>query len=101
MHEIPWIEPPVRYRPDVLQQLADFGAIPRSTTQPGVVYQYLRALMTFEIRERKARRRELEHAFGPQPLEDYARQIELLRGRYALLRQPPGEWLLTVESRDP
>lgn len=100
MHDIPRVEPPVVYRPETLEQLARIGIIPRSTTQPRVVYRHLRALMTFEIRERKARRRELERVLGPQPLEDYARQIEELRERYALLRRPIREWLQRVEARD-
>ena len=49
--------------------------------------------MTFEIRGAKARRRELERLFGPQPLADYEAEIGRLREKYALLRRPPGEWL--------
>ena len=93
MHEISNVERPVRYRADVLDVLLELGAAPTKETQPRVPYQFLRALMTFEIRGCKARRRELERFFGPQPLDEYAREIELLREKYFLLRRPPGEWL--------
>ena len=93
MHEYGDIEGPIFYRQDVLEGLLEFGAVPTEETQPRVVYQFLRALMTFEIRGCKARRRELERFFGPQPLSDYAGQIEALRAKYALLRRPPWEWL--------
>ena len=97
MHEIPDIEGPVRYREDVIEELLHFGAAPGPDTQPRVPYQFLRALMTFEIRDRKAKRRELERFFGPQPLGDYAREIEDLRTKYFLLRTLPREWV--EESR--
>ena len=93
MHEYGEIEGPVRYREDVLADLLEFGAAPTAETQPRVVYQFLRGLMTFEIRGCKARRRELERIFGPQPLADYAAEIEGLRAKYSLLRVPPWEWL--------
>jgi hypothetical protein len=94
MHQLPDFPLPIRYRPSVLAILAELGAMPRPTTQPRVVYSFLRALFTFEIRERKARRRELERFFGPQPLSDYVRQIEELRAKYALLRVLPREWIV-------
>lgn len=93
MHELADVEGPVRYRKEVLEELLAFGAVPTSDTQPRVVYQLLRAVMTFEIRGCKARRRELERLLGPQHLDDYARQIEGLRARYSLLRRPISEWL--------
>ena len=99
MHEVTDIDGPIRYRREVVKELACFGAVPGSNTQPRVVYQFLRALMTFEIRGCKARRRELERFFGPQPLTDYASEIESLREKYFLLRRPPGEWLEDPESR--
>jgi hypothetical protein len=93
VHDYRDIEGPVSYRKDVLEGLLEFGAVPTTETQPRVVYQFLRGLMTFEIRGYKARRRELERFFGPQPLDDYASQIEALRKKYFLLRIPPGEWV--------
>lgn len=93
MHELPHFTPPVRYRRDVLQALRDLGIVPRASTQPRLVYEFLRALMTLEIRERKVRRRELERLLGAQHLDDYARQIELLRAKYRMLRQPLEDWV--------
>lgn len=93
MHELPELPLPIRYRADVVRELLDHGVVPRPSTQPRLVYSFLRALMTFEIRERKLRRRELEAVLGPQPLDAYARQIEELRTRYRLLRRLPRDWV--------
>ncbi len=93
MHDLPEIPLPVRYREEVLADLLELGVAPTPATPPRLVYQHLRALLTFEIRERKARRRELERFFGPQPLADYQREIEKLRAKYRLLRRRPVEWV--------
>ncbi len=93
MHDLPEIPLPARYREDVLADLLELGVAPTPTTPPRLVYRHLRALMTFEIRERKARRRELERFFGPQPLADYQREIEKLRGKYRLLRRRLADWV--------
>ncbi|MDH3253707.1 MAG: hypothetical protein OEM62_01850 [Acidobacteriota bacterium] len=101
MHELSHFTPPVRYRQDVVQALRDLGVVPRVSTQPRLVYEFLRALMTLEIRERKARRRELERLLGPQHLDDYARQIGLLRAKYHLLRRPLEDWVEKSASGAP
>lgn len=93
MHELPEFPLPVRYRADVVADLGRLGVVPRPTVQPRLIYSFLRALMTFEIRERKLRRRELEQVFGPQPLADYAAEIEKLRTKYHLLRRLPQHWI--------
>lgn len=93
MHDLPELRLPVRYRPEVAAALRELGVVPRPTTQPRLVYSHLRAVYTFEIRDRKARRRELERFFGPQPLADYERQIERLRAKYSLLRVPLRQWV--------
>ncbi len=93
MHDLPEFPLPVSYRPEVAATLRELGVEPRSTTQPRLVYGHLRAVYTFEIRERKARRRELERFFGPQPLADYEGEIEALRAKYHLLRLPLRQWL--------
>ncbi len=98
MHQLEDFPLPVRYRADVARDLLRLGVIARPDVQPRVVYSFLRALMTFEIRDRKARRRELERVLGPQPLDDYARQIEALRAKYSLLRRLPREWLEETRS---
>ena len=93
MHDLPEIPLPVRYRVDAVVRLGELGVEPKPTTPPRLVYQFLRALMWFEVRERKHRRREIEGVFGPQPLEPYAREIALLRTKYELLRRPLTEWV--------
>lgn len=93
MHDLPTFRPPISYRPEIAAELEVLGVSPGPATQPRLVYSFLRALYTFEIRERKARRRELERFFGPQPLSDYERQIEELRSKYRLLRVRLQEWI--------
>lgn len=93
MHELPECPLPVRYRAEVIDDLRALGIVPRSSTQPRLIYRFLRALMTLEIRERKLRRRELEQVFGPQPLADYAAEIGMLREKYRLLRRLPQRWI--------
>lgn len=93
MHQLPDLPTPITYCSEVLALLRRLGVAPRSTTQPRLVYSFLRALYTFEIRERKVRRRELERFFGPQPLSDYAREIETLRAKYSLLRVRLRDWV--------
>jgi len=93
VHQLPEFRLPVTYRPEVARELLRHGVSARADVQPRVAYRFLRALMTFEIRDRKARRRELERFLGPQPLADYARQIEELRANYSLLRVPLGDWI--------
>ena len=93
MHDLPRLELPVRYRSEVLSALEALGVAPRPDTQPRLVYSFLRALYTFEIRERKARRREAEAFLGRQPLSIYSRQIDELRRKYFLLRVPVRQWV--------
>ena len=95
MHELPEFPLPVRYRPEVLSTLLELGVAPTPESQPRLVYSHLRSLLTFEIRDAKAKRRELERFFGPQPLADYQREIEALRAKYFLLRRLPGEWVVS------
>lgn len=93
MHELPEFPLPIRYRVEVIDDLRTLGIVPSASTQPRLIYGFLRALMTFEIRERKLRRRELEQVFGPQPLADYAAEIGTLRDKYHLLRRLPQRWI--------
>ena len=101
MHELPYLTPPFHYRDDVTRALRDLGVVPRASTQPRLVYEFLRALMTLEIREQKVRRRELERLLGPQHLDDYARQIEVLRVKYRVLRRPLEDWVESAASAAP
>ncbi len=82
-----------RWRPGVLAELARFGLRPRPHSDPEPVRDFLKVLYTHEIRLLKLRRREAERVLGPQPLEDYRRRVLALKGRYALLGLPLGQWV--------
>lgn len=85
--------PPYRYHPGILAELERFGMRPRPTTEPTTVYDLLKSLYTFEVREMKLRRRELERVLGPQPLEAYRRDLEALKEKYPALKVPPHHWV--------
>lgn len=91
--EAPSTGPPYRYRPVVLEELLLWGIAPDPTTEPARVYELLKAIYTFEIRELKARRREAERVLGPQPLEEYRRGLHALKERYPLLTLPSRLWI--------
>lgn len=84
---------PWRYREEVLEELERFGVRPTPATDPRCVYDFLKALYSFEIREMRIRRQEAERVLGPQPLEDYRRQLHELKGRYPLLEMPGLYWV--------
>lgn len=84
---------PFRYREGVLRALLAHGVSPRATTDPAKVRELLSALYVFEIRELRARRRELERVLGPQPLDGYSRQVDALKRRYPLLNLPLVHWV--------
>lgn len=92
------VDGPHRYREGVLEALLRHGLAPRPATDPAKVRELLSALYLFEIRELRARRRELEAVLGAQPLDEYARQVEALRARYRLLELPLPHW---VEAESP
>jgi hypothetical protein len=81
------------YRPEVLAELARHGMLPRPETPPEKVYELLKSLYTFEIREAKLRHREKERLLGPQPLDDYRRAVAALQQRYPVLRLPAHHWV--------
>lgn len=82
-----------RYRPEVLEELAKHGLIPRPDTPPERAYELLKSIYTFEIREAKFRRRESERVLGPQPLDAYRREIRAIQDRYPVLRLPARHWV--------
>lgn len=86
-------EGPHRYRPFVLEQLARWGIVPSSRTDPKRAYFLLKAIYCFEIREMKIRRKEKERVLGPQPLDDYRRGLERLKDKYAVLKLPARDWV--------
>ena len=82
-----------RYRPEVLEELARHGIVPRPETPPERVYELLKSIYTFEIREARLRHREMERVLGPQPLDEYRREVQALLDRYPILRLPAHHWV--------
>lgn len=82
-----------RYRPEVLEELLRHGLVPRPDTPPERVYDLLKSIYTFEIREAKLRHRELERVLGPQPLDALRAAVRALRDRYPVLRLPAHHWV--------
>lgn len=75
---------PFRYYPLVLEQLRRHGIQPTPRTSPDLVREFVRDLYKFEIR--KLRGRMLRNEF---PRAEYARRVEQLRDRYAILSLLP------------
>lgn len=86
-------EPTYRFRSFVLAELARWGIVPKPTTPPATAYFLLKAIYTFEIREMKFRRREVERALGPQPLDAYRRGLERLKSKYRVLKLASHDWV--------
>jgi hypothetical protein len=82
-----------RYRPEVLEELARHGLVPRPETTPGRVYDLLKSIYAFEVREAKLRHRERARVLGPQPLDALRADLRALLDRYPVLRLPPHLWL--------
>jgi len=82
-----------RYRPEVLEELARHGIVPRPETPPERVYDLLKSIYTFEVREARMRHQERQRVLGPQPLDAYRQEIRALGERYPVLRLPPYHWL--------
>jgi len=82
-----------RYRPEVLEELARHGLIPRPDTPAERVYDLLKSIYTFELRAAKLRHQERERVLGPQPLDPYRREIRAIQDRYPVLRLPPPHWV--------
>ncbi len=82
-----------RYRPEILAGLLRHGVAPGPANDPRKVYEYVKCLYTFEIRELKLKRREAERVLGEQPLELYRRQLRELQTRYPVLTLPPQVWV--------
>jgi hypothetical protein len=81
------------FRREVLEELARHGLIPRPDTPPESVYELLKSIYTFEVREANLRRRERERVLGPQALEDYRREIRAIQDRYPVLQLPAHHWV--------
>ena len=85
--------PQYRYRPEILEQLDHHGIRPKAHTPPADAYDLLKSIYTFEVRELNARRREAERILGPQPLENYRRQLHALLERYPVLKLHSQQWV--------
>jgi hypothetical protein len=77
----------MRYRPEVLEELARHGLNPGPTTSPGILREQINDLYRIEIRKLRDRCRTGE--FSRQELP--ARVVNL-RKRYILLSIPLAQW---------
>ncbi len=75
------------YRPEILDELAGHGLVPRPDTHPQQLRDAVRELYKYEIRRLKARllAREFQKA-------EYASRVIDLRRRYVVLSIPLEHW---------
>lgn len=76
------------YRPEVLEQLAIHGIMPKSSTAPDFIRDYLSDLYRYEIRRLKRRL-----LAGEFPKEEYLSRVVRLRLQYPLLSIPVHLWM--------
>lgn len=76
-----------RYRPPILERLAEHGIRPTPSTPPGRVRDLLADLYRYELR----RLREQERRRGLAKPE-YLQSVLALRRKYALLSVPLAQW---------
>jgi hypothetical protein len=76
-----------KYREPVLNELARHGIIPKDTTDPVLINDFVNGLYLIEIR---ALRKEM--LAGNIPKGDYAGRVEALRKRYPILSLPVHYW---------
>ena len=76
------------YRPEVLDELAIHGMVPKPCTRPDLIRDYLSDLYRYEIR--KLKRRLLAGEF---PKQEYLARVVELRIRYPLLSIPVQLWM--------
>ena len=77
------------YTPEVLEELAAHGLVPRPETPPQALRDALRDLYKHEIKVLKARL-----LAGEFPRPEYADRVIQLRRRYPLLSVPVRLWLV-------
>jgi hypothetical protein len=77
-----------RYRPDVLTELARHGVMPRPTTRPELVREYVRELYKYEIRI--LRERYLRKEFSKV---EYWHKVDSLRRTYPVLALLPRQFV--------
>jgi hypothetical protein len=79
--------PVIRYRPEVLEELARHGLSPRPDTTPGRLREQINDLYRIEIRRLRDRCRA-----GEFPTQDLPAHVRELRKRYVLLSIPLAAW---------
>lgn len=84
---------PFDYHPEVIEALEVHGVRPTPATDPSKTYDLLKSIYTFQVRDMRLRRQEMERVLGPQPLEPYRRELSDLLERYRVLRIPAHHWV--------
>jgi hypothetical protein len=79
--------PLMRYRPEVLEELARHGLHPGPTTSPGILREQINDLYRIEIRKLRDRCRA-----GEFSTQDLPALVVNLRKRYVLLSIPITQW---------
>lgn len=81
------------YRPEILAALEVHGFRPRQEVDPSRVYELLKSLYVWELRQLKLDLKRLDPGFGPATRRSLAEGNRRLLERYAVLRVPPHEWV--------
>jgi hypothetical protein len=79
----------IRYKPDILDELARHGLRPTATTTPELLREQINDLYRIEIRKLRDRCRA-----GEFPTTELPRHVVELRKRYVLLSIRMEQWLL-------
>jgi hypothetical protein len=86
----------IRYRPDVLRELARHGVCPLPHTRPELVRDFVRDLYKYEIRRLRARMLEKEF-----PRTEYASRVDALRMSYPVLSLLPRQFVIEAPYISP
>ena len=76
-----------RYRPEILDELARHGVLPKPTSHPDFIRTAVRDLYLYEIRALRDRCRA-----GTVPRDELAARVVALRQRYPVLSIPNYLW---------
>lgn len=82
------------YRKEVLEELPNHGVMPRPTTTPQLVMEYLNDLYRHELRRLRDRLRRREI-----PKAEYATHVVALRKRYILVSIPVRYWTKSSDGQ--
>jgi hypothetical protein len=78
----------MRFRPEILDELARHGLKPGSETSPAILRDQINDLYRYEIRQLRDRCRA-----GEFPVSDLPKHVVALRRRYVLLSIPVECWI--------